>query len=61
MEWLNLHVIIMYVQEKKYYQVNMEKSCLTNPIVFYYGMTGWVDERWILSACISARLSLIIS
>lgn len=38
------------VQKKK------KKSCMTNLIVFYDGMTRWLDERWILSTCTSARL-----
>jgi len=49
MEQLILEVIIKQVEEKKVTRSSQhgftkEKSCLTNLIAFYEGMTGWVDE-----------------
>jgi len=49
MEQLILDVIIKQVEEKKVIRSSQhgftkEKSCLTNLIAFYDGMTGWVDE-----------------
>ena len=46
---LILKVIIKQVEEKKLirssqYRFTKGKSCLTNLIAFYDGMTGWVDE-----------------
>jgi len=50
MEQLILDVIIKQVEEKKVIRNSQHgfikvKSCLTNLIAFYNGMTGWVDER----------------
>ncbi|GAB0176045.1 mitochondrial enolase superfamily member 1 [Grus japonensis] len=47
---LILDVISKHVEEKKAIRSGQHgftkgKSCLTNLIVFYDGMTGWVDER----------------
>jgi len=49
MEQLILEVIIKQVEEKKVMRSSQHgftkgKSCLTNLIAFYDGMTGWVDE-----------------
>jgi len=49
MEQLILEVIIMQAEEKKVIRSSQHgftkgKSCLTNLIAFYDGMTGWVDE-----------------
>jgi len=48
MEQLILDVIIKQVEEKvirsSQHGFTMGKSCLTNLIAFYNGMTGWVDE-----------------
>jgi len=48
MEQLILEVIIKQVKEKKVissqHGFTKGKSCLTNLIAFYDGMTGWVDE-----------------
>jgi len=49
MEQLVLDVIIKQVEEKKVIRsiqhgFTKGKSCLTNLIAFYDGMTGWVDE-----------------
>jgi len=49
MEQLILEVIIKQGEEKKVirssqYGFTKEKSCLTNMIAFYEGMTGWVGE-----------------
>jgi len=49
MEQLILEVIIKQVKEKKVIRSSQDgftkgKSCLTNLIAFYDGMTGWVDE-----------------
>jgi len=49
MEKLILEVIIKQVEEKKVIRSSQHgftkgKSCLTNRIAFYNGMTGWVDE-----------------
>jgi len=49
MEQLILKVIIKQVEEKKVIRSSQHgftkgKSCLTNLIAFYDGMTGWVDE-----------------
>jgi len=49
MEQLILEVIIKQVEEKKVIRSSQHgftkgKSCLTNFIAFYDGMTGWVDE-----------------
>jgi len=49
MEQLILEVIIKQVEEKKVIRSNQHgftkgKSCLTNLIAFYDGMTRWVDE-----------------
>jgi len=49
MEQLILEVIIKQVEEKKVIRSSQRgftkgKSCLTNLITFYDGMTGWVDE-----------------
>jgi len=49
MEQLILEVIIKQVEEKKIIRSSQHgftkgKSCLSNPIAFYDGMTGWVDE-----------------
>jgi len=49
MEHLIVDVIIKQVKEKKIIRSSEHgftkgKSCLTNLIVFYDGMTGWVDE-----------------
>jgi len=49
MEELILDVIIKQVEEKKAFRSNQHgftkgKSCLTNLIAFYNGMTGWVDK-----------------
>jgi len=49
MEQLILEVIIKQVQEKKVIRSSQRgftkgKSCLTNLIAFYDGMTAWVDE-----------------
>jgi len=63
MEQLILEVIIKQVEEKKVIRSSQHgftggKSCLTNLIAFYDGMTGWVDEgRAVLSTSTSARLS----
>ena len=48
MEQLILEVIIKQVEEKKVitsiqHRFTKGKSCLTNLIAFYDGMTGWVD------------------
>jgi len=48
-EQLILEVTIKQVEEKKAIRSSQhgftkEKSCLTNLIAFYNGMTGWVDE-----------------
>ncbi|PKU45707.1 rna-directed dna polymerase from mobile element jockey- hypothetical protein [Limosa lapponica baueri] len=50
MEQLILDVISKHVEEKKLigsgqHGFTKGKSCLTNLIVFYYRMTGWVDGR----------------
>jgi len=50
MEQLILEVIIKQVEEKKDTRCGQHgftkgKSCLTNLIAFYDGMTGWVDEE----------------
>jgi len=49
MEQLNLELIIKQVEEKQAIRSSQNgftkgKSCLTNLIAFYNGMTGWVDE-----------------
>jgi len=49
MEQLILEVIIKQVEEKQVIRSSQHgftkgKSCLTNLIAFYDGMTGWVDE-----------------
>jgi len=49
METLILEVIIKQVEEKKVIRSSKHgftkgKSCLTNLIAFYDGMTGWLDE-----------------
>jgi len=49
MDQLILEVIIKQVEEKKVIRSSQHrftkwKSCLTNLIVFYDGMTSWVDE-----------------
>jgi len=49
MEQLILEVIMKQVEEKKVIRSSQRgfskgKSCLTNLIAFYDGMTGWVDE-----------------
>jgi len=49
MEQLILEVIIKQVEEKKVIRSSQHgftkgKSCLTNLIAFYDGLTGWVDE-----------------
>jgi len=49
MEQLILQVIIQQVEEKKVIRSSQHgftkgKSCLTNLIAFYDGVTGWVDE-----------------
>jgi len=49
MEQLILEVINKQVEEKKVIRSSQHgftkgKSCLTNLIAFYDGMTGWVDE-----------------
>jgi len=49
MEQLILEVIIKQVEEKKVIRSSQHgftksKSCLTNLIAFYNGITGWVDE-----------------
>jgi len=49
MEQLILEIIIKQVKEKKVIRSSQHgftkgKSCLTNLIPFYDGMTGWVDE-----------------
>jgi len=49
MEHLFLDVIMKQVEEKKVIRSNQHgftrgKSCLTNVIAFYDGMTVWVDE-----------------
>ena len=49
MEQLILEVTIKQVEEKKVISSGQHgftkgKSCLTNLIAFYDGMTGWVDE-----------------
>ena len=49
MEQLILEVIIKQVEEKKVIRSSQHgftkgKSCLTNQIAFYDGMTSWVDE-----------------
>ena len=66
MEQLILDVIIKQVEEKvirsSQHGFTMGKSCLTNLIAFYNGMTGWVDEgravdvvtltsAWLLTLC----------
>jgi len=62
MEQLILEAIIKQVEEKKVIRSSQHgftkgKSCLTNLIVFYDDMTGWVDgEPWVLSTSTSARL-----
>jgi len=48
-EQLILEVLIKQVEEKKVIRSSQhgftkEKSCLTNLIAFYNGVTGWVDE-----------------
>ena len=50
MEQLILEVFIKQVEEKKVIRSSQHgftkgKSCLTNLIAFYHGMTGWVDEE----------------
>jgi len=50
MEQLILEVFIKQMKEKKVIRSSQHgfkkgKSCLTNLIAFYGGMTGWVDER----------------
>jgi len=49
MEQLIMEVIIKQLEEKKvisssHHGFTKGKSCLTNLIAFYDGMTGWVDE-----------------
>jgi len=49
MEKLILDVITKQVEEKKVIRSSQHgftkgKSCLTNLIAFYDGITGWVDE-----------------
>jgi len=49
MEQLILEVMIKQVEEKKVIRSSQHgftkgKSCLTNLIAFYDGMTGWIDE-----------------
>ncbi|PKU43540.1 rna-directed dna polymerase from mobile element jockey- hypothetical protein [Limosa lapponica baueri] len=49
MEWLILGIISKHMEEKKAVRSSQQtftkgKSCLTNLIAFYDGMTGWIDE-----------------
>ncbi|PKU49319.1 rna-directed dna polymerase from mobile element jockey-like [Limosa lapponica baueri] len=49
MEWLILGIISKHMEEKKairssQHRFTKGKSCLTNLIAFYNGMTGWIDE-----------------
>jgi len=49
MEQLILQVIIKQVEEKNVIRTSQRrftkgKSCLTNLIAFYNGMSGWVDK-----------------
>jgi len=49
MEWIVLEVISKQVEENKVIRSSQHgftkgKSCLTNLITFYDGMTGWVEE-----------------
>jgi len=48
-EEIILNVVIKQVEKKKVIECSQHgftkgKSCLTNLIAFYEGMTGWVDE-----------------
>ncbi|PKU41649.1 rna-directed dna polymerase from mobile element jockey- hypothetical protein [Limosa lapponica baueri] len=50
MEWLILGAISKHMEETKAIRSNQHgftkgKSCQTNLIAFYDGMTGWIDER----------------
>ncbi|PKU40953.1 rna-directed dna polymerase from mobile element jockey- hypothetical protein [Limosa lapponica baueri] len=50
MEQLIMGVISEHMEEKKAIRSSQHgftkgKSCLTNLIAFYDGMTGWIDER----------------
>jgi len=60
-EQLILEVIIKQVEEKKVVRSSQDgltkgKSCLTNLIAFYDGMTGWVDEgRAVDVVCLDFR------
>jgi len=61
MEQLILDVVSKQVEEKKDIRSSQHgftkgKSCLTNVIAFYDGMTGWVEEQWMLSTSTSTRL-----
>ncbi|PKU40476.1 rna-directed dna polymerase from mobile element jockey- hypothetical protein [Limosa lapponica baueri] len=48
MGWLVLGVISKHMEEQKaissQHGLTKRKSCLTNLIAFYDGMTGWIDE-----------------
>ncbi|PKU44866.1 rna-directed dna polymerase from mobile element jockey- hypothetical protein [Limosa lapponica baueri] len=50
MEQLILGIISKHMEEKKAIRSSQRgftkrKSCLTNLIAFYDGMTGWIDEE----------------
>ena len=64
-EQLIPEVISRHVEEKKVIRnrprgFTKGRSCLTNLIAFYDGMTGWVDgEQWMLSVLTSVRHSTL--
>ena len=57
-----LKVISRHVEDKKVIRSNQQvfskgRSCLTNPVAFHDGVTGWVNgEQWMLFTSTTSRL-----